>query len=658
MRRLALFLTLFAASLLTGCQTPPVAPPEEVPKPPDMPDISREETPAPDPFAILAQMVTAYRVALAYSDQATFQIIGTVSPPDGAQSGGLQPETEPVSWKCSVAFQRPNRLRLEIQEGIFVSDGGESYAQIQSLPDQVLRFPAPEQWTFETLFQDVHLDDAMQLGLPPSVFRFPPQLVLLFANAPLNTFIPRGARVEWLEQQSLGHAVCDVIQISHFDGSRILWICQENNVLRRMDYKPVGLPVPEGFESIEALRIEMTDARFDGIFIPAAFQIVPPQDSVYVAAFHSGTSEMPAAEAHRQRLKLMTDSDVFRLVDPQSVPPDPSPPPRTAPRTFTLTPVWTQPLAGVDTMAVLPESPPKLLIPFEGNVLAVLDLQGNVLQRIEPEGLKDTLIMNIKVNNIKVDALAGDAPDEAPHRGRRMGMVTLDGKFYFYDESFKPLALQEVAAGAEKPEVIRDFLFFPCNGEELLLLAVQQNETGVLRAFDLQGTLRWEYHFEGEPKQMSSATAEGRDLILLSRTTSQDSILQLFSDGTQSEPVEILFGRDVLWFHILGATLYTMWENMDTGDIRFLGLDRQGKSQWSRLLPAGEYEVHPVSIPSERKWLVPLPSGEFFVFDTIGNMLDTFSLNIVPTGLLCVEVNGETFLIIADGETVSAWKMR
>jgi hypothetical protein len=75
------------------------------------------------------------------------------------------------------------------------------------------------------------------------------------------------------------------------------------------------------------------------------------------------------------------------------------------------------------------------------------------------------------------------------------------------------------------------------------------------------------------------------------------------------------------------------------------------------LLPDGEYEVEPVYVASEQKWLVPSPGGGIFVFDLIGNMLETFSLDIIPTGLLCVEVGGETLLIITDGEAVSAWKV-
>jgi len=647
MRLCTVCVILFAVTVFGGCRKQPTVPHDDT-----YTDtvITGENPNTPNPYAILDQMVTAYRAALSYSDQATVHIIGKLS----------QPDAEPMPWNCSVAFQRPNRLRLEVDKGFFVSDGENSCASVRLLPRQILYIPSPEQWTLETLFQDVHLDAAMALGLPASVLRFPPQLILLFANNPLNTFIPKGAHVEWLEQQRIGHALCDVIQVRHVDGSRILWISQENNALLRFEYLPVGLPVPEGFDSIEAIRIEMTNAQFEGNFTSETFQIPDHQDWERVTSFLSNTPGLFTVEEHRYRLKLMSDSDIYRQVDPLAILSGQPAPPKVAPRTFTLTQVWTLPLAGADTMALLPLTPPKLLIPCEGNVVAVIDLMGNLVQRITPEGLNDTIIMKIQVNTLSGNTISGKG---------RIGIITLDNKFYLYDETFKPIAVQNVAPKADTTETIQDFLFFSNDDDELLLLAVQQESvqpnapaSGVIRAFALQGErqgrLRWEYPFEGVPKQISSAVVEERKCVLISCTASQDSILLLHHDGTASEPAEIPFGRYVVWFCFLGSTFYTVWENMETGDLRFLGLDRRGKSQWSRLLPGGEFGVEPVYAVSEKKWLVSLPSGEILVFDTIGNMLDTFSLNMVPMGLFCMELNGETLLIVSDGDTVSAWKIQ
>jgi len=605
---------------------------------------------------ILDRMVTAYQTAVSYSDRATVQIIGKMSPPDA----------EPVSWECIVACLKPNRLRLEVNEGIFVSDGEDCYAQIRPLPGQVLHFTAPEQWTLETLFQDVHLDSAMELGLlPQSVLRFPPQLVLLFANNPLNTFCPKGAKIEWVEQQPIGQVQCDIIRISHSDGHRLLWISQESSALLRLDYQPVGLPVPKGFESIEAIRIELTDARFNWDFVPETFQMLQSPNAVQVTEFQSDTPGLPTAEEHRRRLKLMTDSDTYRLmsqpIEPV-IPPEQPPVPQEAPRTFTLSPIWSQPLIGVDTMALLPGKTPKLLIPCEGNLVAVLNLQGKVLQKITPEGLADSIIVNIKSSLLPAK--------------RRIGISTVEGKFYLYDELFKPIVIphpephtesdKNTASDKNKMGTIRDFGFeLRSEEEEMLLLGIQQNSAqentttvnSTICAMDLQGTKHWDNSFEGVLNQISGTVMDEQFCVLASYTAAQDSILVFSSDGTTLDPVEIPFGRHILWFHVGDSTIYTLVEQTDTGDIRFIGFNRQGKGQWSRLLPAGEYGVDPVCILSEQKWLVPSPGGKIFVFDQIGNMIDTFSLNIIPTGLLCVEIDGITLLIAADGETVSAWKM-
>jgi hypothetical protein len=319
------------------------------------------------------------------------------------------------------------------------------------------------------------------------------------------------------------------------------------------------------------------------------------------------------------------------------------PPPKGTPKTFTLTQVWTQTLAGVDTMTWLPDETPKLLVPCEGNMVAVLDLQKNSLQKVAPESLQDSIIMKIRSNS-----LAGK---------RRIGIITLDNKLYLFDESFKPLAADNAESEENQKEEIRDFQFIQHRGDELLLLGIPQDTCSVVRALDLQGATRWEHFFEGTVNQIVSAVVEGQNHVFVSCTGAKNSILALSPEGTALDPVDIHFGRHVLWFHVLDSTIYTLLEDTNTGDVRFAGLNERGNGQWSSLLPAGEYEVEPVYVPCEKKWLVPSPSGEFFVFDQIGNIIDRFSLNVVPTGLLCVEVNGETLLLVADGKTVSAWKV-
>jgi len=336
-------------------------------------------------------------------------------------------------------------------------------------------------------------------------------------------------------------------------------------------------------------------------------------------------------------------------------PPEQSVLPKVAPRSFFIEHLWTQPLVGTDAMAWLPGETPTLFVPCEGNLVAMLDLQGNVLQKISPEGLlEDSIIMNIQAVKFQTG-------------NQRIGVSTLDGKFYLFDESWKPLATHSVESDEIRTRQIRDIRFMQHQAEEKLLLGIQQDSLqedtvvpSVIRAIDLQGAERWEYPLEGIPNQVSSAVVNDQTCALVSQTASEDSIVILSADGTVLESAVIPFNRHVIWFQVFSSVIYALLECTDSNDFRFIGFQKEEehwKSKWTRWLPGGEYEVDPVYVPSEQKWLVPSPSGEIFVFDLVGNEYGTFALNVVPTGWLCVEVNGETLLFVASGETVSAWKI-
>ncbi len=234
------------------------------------------------PRQLLEKMVAVYQSASSYSDHGQIHVVAKM----------LAPEAQPEPWPCTVAFQKQpssSKLRLEIGDGKLVADGVDVFAQIRPFPDQVLRFPAPEPLTLEHLFQDVYLDQAMELGLPETILRFPPQLILLFARDPLKTLLPGGddsqTQVELREPRWMGDIPCDLIRVTDAAGSRVLWISRANLALVRFDYIVEGLPVPEGVASIRLVRIDMPDAQFDGDIVEEAFQMQQPVDAVSVTEF-------------------------------------------------------------------------------------------------------------------------------------------------------------------------------------------------------------------------------------------------------------------------------------------------------------------------------------------------------------------------------------
>ncbi|MDR1484821.1 MAG: redoxin domain-containing protein [Planctomycetaceae bacterium] len=260
--------------------------PVEITTPPvvETPDNKTEESKDNEKkiIGILNRMVAVYRNAKSYADHGRGMIVGKM----------VQPNAEPVTWLCTVAFKNDGKLRVECNEGKLTSNGVDCYAQIRALSDQVLRFPTPKPFTFDKLFNDVELDQSMNIVFPSSVIRFPPQLILLFAKDPLKTFLPEGATTELLESQTIDNIPCDLIKIKHENGDRVLWISRRNSALLRFDYMVEGLLVAADFESVRTIRIEMNDAQFDLPIAEEAFQMMQPVNAKQVSEFKPVETEI------------------------------------------------------------------------------------------------------------------------------------------------------------------------------------------------------------------------------------------------------------------------------------------------------------------------------------------------------------------------------
>ncbi|HBT78195.1 MAG TPA: hypothetical protein DEB39_15020 [Planctomycetaceae bacterium] len=250
---------------------------------------------------ILREMVAAYRSARTYGDHALFELV------DAQGEQRVAP--------CTIAWERPNRIRVEVLKGYLVCDGTSLYAQTPLFPGQVLEKPAPDRLSINDLYSDPWLAVTMgayqatgegsgTTGNSVSHARFflPPQLVLLLAADPLKTLLRDGATATLLTPEYLDENPCDLVKIEHVvsesDGSApqsgstragptgsgsqraaILWIRREDNALLRIDYV-----VASG----RLARIELHDARFDidlgGEFgnPSLTFRMEAPSDSKHV----------------------------------------------------------------------------------------------------------------------------------------------------------------------------------------------------------------------------------------------------------------------------------------------------------------------------------------------------------------------------------------
>ncbi len=138
---------------------------------------------------------------------------------------------------------RPNRLHVESNQAVVVSDGRQWSAFIRNLPGQFVVRPAPVKLTLEALFADRVLHQALTQGFAgqvPQLMLLPPQLVLLLEDEPLKKMLG-DAEVSLLESGRIGDIDCYRVQAKSSDGETVLWIDKKTYALRRMVF-PGNVP--------------------------------------------------------------------------------------------------------------------------------------------------------------------------------------------------------------------------------------------------------------------------------------------------------------------------------------------------------------------------------------------------------------------------------
>ena len=234
-----------------------------------------------DADTILADMVKTYKEATSYGDHGFVEIKYEL--PDRT----LQTDTR----KCLFAYIKPNKVRMEVHQGQLVSDGTLFTSQASGnseLYGQILEKRAPSQITIKDLYSDYLLAELMDLGVPPEVLFVPPQIVLLFAQDPLQTLVPADAEIKMgfpdyiLTSDNQFACPCDKIEvIDKQTGRRTYWIERGTNILLRMEIDVTKIRDTE--VKPVSIKIEFQDAMIDAEILSEAFLMEKPLGSTPVS---------------------------------------------------------------------------------------------------------------------------------------------------------------------------------------------------------------------------------------------------------------------------------------------------------------------------------------------------------------------------------------
>ena len=226
-----------------------------------------------DPRGLLDEMSRTYRKAPAYSDQALVRIRYVRNDKVVEQS---------IPFR--VAFERPDRIRIDSYDARIASDGTTLRAAVGNVPGQVLEEPITSPLTLDQLFAD----EQIRLTLAEGDAGCPTQLPLLMADDTIDLIVadavdkPRITGSEPVE----GHA-CTVVTIPKADGSLLLWIDRQSKLLRRLSLPTAAygqfLAQQGGPVGRLSVIIDFTAAAFPQSVPAEAFAIEVPAGAARVA---------------------------------------------------------------------------------------------------------------------------------------------------------------------------------------------------------------------------------------------------------------------------------------------------------------------------------------------------------------------------------------
>jgi thiol-disulfide isomerase/thioredoxin len=222
---------------------------------------------------VLKRMAATYRQATSYQDA-------------GSVTLRFEQQGQKVDEKFdfSVAFVRPNQLRLDCYNVVLRNDGKQVHGFIKNVEDvagQVLSLDAPTELSLTNMVLDATMQDAMRNG----VAQAPPQLVLLLADNALEMILANGKQPLLLPAKSYEGESCHRVRIDSEDGSLVLWIDEKTNALRRVDYPTTAFQKNlEQGGAIKGLELyaEFPGAKFNAAVPDTAFQFEVPSDAKLV----------------------------------------------------------------------------------------------------------------------------------------------------------------------------------------------------------------------------------------------------------------------------------------------------------------------------------------------------------------------------------------
>jgi thiol-disulfide isomerase/thioredoxin/outer membrane lipoprotein-sorting protein len=279
---LAIASLLIAALLAGGCEPKPSAEVAAALEGDGNSESSANSGDASSAKVLLDEVAARYAEAKFYDDAGELYV--------EAQAEGRKQAYPPAPY--AVAFERPNRVRLQVLSTQLVSDGKNLHGAIATLENQVLALAAPASLELGHFKSDEILRDSLAGGLDDA---FLPQLQLLLGAKALPGF-GDAAKPTMLGEAKIGDETLKRVAVNGDSGTTTYWIDPATKLIKRIEF-PTDKIIEQQGEGVESLKIwaDFKNARFDAPIDAKAFQFELPPSAQLVKRFLSPPPVAPPA---------------------------------------------------------------------------------------------------------------------------------------------------------------------------------------------------------------------------------------------------------------------------------------------------------------------------------------------------------------------------
>ncbi len=239
---------------------------------------------------VLERMVAAYQSATSYADEGVLR-----------HKVQLGEDRVDEAADFSLAWQRPDRLRMQVYQASVVCDGKQLWATLADLPGQVLELDAPEQLSLEALSVDPTLSSVLTGGIAGGL----PALALLMSDKALDAFLLQADEPSLLQPAEWDGRPCHRVVMQRPDGALVAWVDQENYCLRRLDY-PTDAMRKQYANQGEVRELELwadfRSAQLNQSIDPNAFRFEAPSEAQRVKRLVMVPQPPPLSELLGKRM--------------------------------------------------------------------------------------------------------------------------------------------------------------------------------------------------------------------------------------------------------------------------------------------------------------------------------------------------------------------